>query len=98
MIVTELTQLRQSAIATAPIWQQADAFFRAAIAQQLAVALWRAPGQAQPLGLATLDTVGQPGPIDFCAREPAFVFAPFANGPHNTALRLAGDLVFTGAG
>ena len=75
-----------------------DAFFRAAITQDLAVALWRPPGQSQPTALIALGAVDQPIQIDFRTREPAFVFAPFANGPHNAALCITGDVILSAAG
>ena len=62
------------------------------------MALWRPPGQVQPTALIALGAVDQPVQIDFRTREPAFVFAPFANGPHNAALCITGDVILSAAG
>jgi isochorismate synthase len=72
--------------------QHLTAFFDAAIAAQLAVALWRQPGQATSRGVVDLGSAVQPAAIDFQAGEPAFVFSPFYSEDGNPPLRVRADV------
>lgn len=57
--------------------QPLAAFFEAAVATHLAVALWRRPGQTASQGVIDLGGALQPAAIDFRAGEPSFVLSPF---------------------
>jgi isochorismate synthase len=73
--------------------QQAQALFRAALANHTATAVWRLPGQAAPAALVDLTGAYGPAPIDFRRPRQEFVFAPFINRPDNAALRLHADIL-----
>ncbi len=72
--------------------QPLTAFYDAAVAAHLAVALWRQPGQAVVRGVVDLGGVIQPAAIDFQAGEPAFVFSPFYSEDGNPPLRVRADV------
>lgn len=74
-----------------------DAFYHAAIANQLAVAVWRQPATADQGRTAThaiVDLSGQPqpAPINFQDDTPTFVFSPFVKEQNSATLRLQADL------
>jgi isochorismate synthase EntC len=73
--------------------QRAQALFRAALANHVATAMWRLPGQTAPAALADLTGAHGPAPIDFRSPRQEFVFAPFINQPDNAALRLHADIL-----
>lgn len=70
--------------------------YRAAVAAECAVALWRRPGTTSVQAMIDLNGSPTPSRIDFCSRTPAFVFAPFVVEPAGTAPRLHADLYFDG--
>jgi isochorismate synthase len=69
------------------------AFFDAAIAAHLSVALWRQPGQAAGQAVVDLGGPAQPAAIDFQATEPAFVFSPFFSEEGKQPLRIRADVL-----
>ncbi len=68
------------------------AFFDAALAEKLAVALWRHPGSAASHAIVDLSGAAQPSAVDFLAGEPAFVFSPFSSADGNQPLRIRADV------
>ncbi len=72
--------------------QPLTAFFDAAVAAHLAVALWRQPGQSASHGVVDLGGAIQPATIDFQSGEPAFVFSPFYSEAGNPPLRVRADV------
>lgn len=75
-----------------------DAFYRAAIANQLAVATWRAPGETAPQAVVDLSGSARRAAIDFGPGRPAFVVAPFVDVDHRSALRIEADVHLTSDG
>ncbi len=74
------------------------AFFDAAVAAELAVALWRQPGDTASQGAVDLGASTRPAAIDFHAGEPAFVFSPFYGEAGNPPLRIGADVRLTAQG
>ncbi len=74
------------------------AFFDAAVAAQLAVALWRQPGEQASQAVVDLGASAQPAAIDFHAGEPAFVFSPFHSAASQPPLRIRADVQLTPEG
>lgn len=72
--------------------QPLTAFFDAAVATRLAVALWRRPGQAAGQGVVDLGGALQSAAIDFRAGEPAFVLSPFSSDAGHSPLRVRADV------
>jgi len=70
--------------------------FAAAIASRSAIALWQRPGMTHPQAVIDLNATPVLAPVDFLARQPAFVFAPFVANPAGAALQLQADLWFDG--
>ena len=77
--------------------QAMAAFFDAAMAAQLAVALWRQPGSASSQAVVDLSGPTQPAAIDFQSAEPAFVFSPFFSQEGKQPLRIRADVLLCGA-
>jgi isochorismate synthase len=73
------------------------AIFGAATAAGAAIAVWQRPGMAQPQAVIDLSATPALAPVDFAARQPVFVFAPFVSAPAGAALQLHADLWFDGA-
>jgi len=73
-----------------------EAIFGAATTAGAAIAIWQRPGMAFPQ--AVIDLSAQPAlaTVDFAARRPTFVFAPFVSAPAGAALQLHADLWFDG--
>lgn len=69
-----------------------DAFYGAAIANSLAVAVWRAPGDAAPQAVVDLSGSARSASIDFGSDQPSFVVAPFVNADNQSALCIRGDV------
>ena len=83
------------------MWQtqvRSTFFFRAAVACHLPVALWRQPDNPGIYGVAALSDVGEPARTDFRDQRPGFVFAPFVNEQHSSALRIDADLTCAPSG
>ncbi|HNS00922.1 MAG TPA: chorismate-binding protein [Anaerolineae bacterium] len=76
----------------------AAAFFDAAVTAQLAVALWRPPGEQATQGVVDLGASAQPAAIDFHAGEPAFIFSPFYSAAGQPPLRIRADVQLTPQG
>ncbi len=72
------------------------AFFDAAIAARLSVALWRQPGQTAGQAVVDLGGPARPASIDFQATEPAFVFSPFSSEEGKQPLRIRADVLLRG--
>lgn len=72
-----------------------DAFYHAAIASNLAVAVWRAPADSAAQAVVDLSGSAHSAPIDFNAGQPAFVVAPFVNHDDQSALRIEADVHLT---
>lgn len=72
------------------------AIFCAATAAGAAIAIWQRPGMAQPQAIIDLSARPALATVDFAARQPAFVFAPFVSDPAGAALQLHADLWFDG--
>lgn len=70
--------------------------YAAGIASGSAVALWQSPGAAHPQAVIDLSATPMLAPVNFLARQPAFVFAPFVSNPAGAALQLQADLWFDG--
>ena len=68
------------------------AFFQAAVAGELPVALWRLPSTNGSHAIVDFSGAAKPAPIDFCTGEPGFVFAPFVNEDNRSALHIRADL------
>lgn len=68
------------------------AFFQAAVAGGLPVALWRLPSTDGSHAIVDFSGAAEPTPIDFCTGEPGFVFSPFVNEDNRSALRIRADL------
>ncbi len=68
------------------------AFFDAAVAARLAVALWRQPGTTASQAMVDLGDPPQSTAIDFQAAEPAFVFSPFFSEEGKQPLRIRADV------
>ncbi len=75
-----------------PSIRQLRAFFQAAVAGDLPVALWRLPFTDGSHGIVDFSGAAEPAPIDFCTGEPGFVLAPFVNEDNRSALRIRADL------
>lgn len=73
------------------------AIFSAATAAGAAIAVWQRPGMAQPQAVVDLSAQPTLASVDFAARQPTFVFAPFVSAPAGAALQLHADLWFDGA-
>lgn len=69
-----------------------DSFYHAAIANNLAVAVWRAPGATGVQAVADLSGSAHSAPIDFASDQPSFVVAPFVNADNQSALCIRGDV------
>jgi isochorismate synthase len=74
------------------------AFFAAAVAMRLPVALWRQPECSLPEAIVELSGDAQPAGIDLAAGEPAFVFCPFFSADASQPLRIRGDVRLTAYG
>ena len=72
------------------------AIFGAATAAGAAIAIWQRPGMAQPQAVIDLSAKPTLATVDFAARQPTFVFAPFVSEPAGAALQLRADLWFDG--
>jgi isochorismate synthase len=70
--------------------------YAAAVASGSAVAMWQSPGAAHPQAVIDLNATPILAPVNFLARKPAFVFAPFVSNPAGAALQLQADLWFDG--
>ncbi|MFZ2487856.1 MAG: chorismate-binding protein [Anaerolineae bacterium] len=68
------------------------AFFDAAIAARLAVAIWRQPGQADVSAIADLSGAARPSPIHFGLGAPVFTFSPFATDTAHPPLQIHADV------
>ncbi|MDQ3248891.1 MAG: hypothetical protein M3Q45_06730, partial [Chloroflexota bacterium] len=68
------------------------AFYAAAVANQLPIALWRQPGERAPQAIVDLSGRPQPDEIDFHTDRPSFIFSPFVKEQHLATLRLQADL------
>ena len=68
------------------------AFFQAAVAGELPVALWRLPSTDGGYAIVDFSGTAEPTTIDFRAGEPGFVFSPFVNEDNRSALRIRADL------
>lgn len=75
-----------------------DTFYNAAIANNLAVAVWRAPGETTAQAVVDLSGNAHSTPIDFGSSQPAFVVAPFVNHDNKSALRIEADVHLTASG
>lgn len=71
----------------------AQALFRAGLANHAATVMWRLPSQSTPAALVDVTGNYGPAPIDFRHPRQEFVFAPFINQPDNAALRLHADIL-----
>lgn len=69
------------------------AFYRAAVATRLAVALWRQPGGSASHGLVDLGGSTRPTAVDFRSTEPAFIFSPFSGEDGQQPLRIRADVL-----
>ena len=78
--------------------QNAQALFRAGLANHAATVMWRLPGQSNPAALVDVTGDYGPAPIDFRRPRQEFVFAPFINQPDNAALRLHADILLGATG
>lgn len=78
--------------------QPLAAFFDAAMAAQMAVALWREPGQPASRGAVDLGNAVQPAAIDFQSGKPAFVFSPFYSAAGNPPLCVRADVLLCAGG
>jgi isochorismate synthase len=76
--------------------QSLAAFFAAAVAARLAVALWRQPGHADSQAAVDLGGPTQPTAIDFQSADPAFVFSPFFSEEGKQPLRIRADVLLRG--
>lgn len=85
---------RQPEVAT--IATKIHTLFYAAMTAGAAVAAWQRPGMTRPQAVVDLSAAPTLGAIDFAARQPAFVFAPFVSAPAGAALQLHADLWFDG--
>ena len=85
---------RQAEITT--ITTQVHTLFRAAVQAGAANAAWQRSGMAQPQAVVDLNATPTLATVDFAARQPAFVFAPFVAAPAGAALQLHADLWFDG--
>ncbi|HSN76458.1 MAG TPA: chorismate-binding protein [Anaerolineae bacterium] len=72
------------------------AFFAAAVAARLAVALWRQPGHVASQAVVDLGGPTQPAAIDFQSAELAFVFSPFFSEEGKQPLRIRADVMLHG--
>jgi len=79
----------------APSARRLRAFFQAALASALPIALWRVPFSNGSHGIVDFSGTAEPAPIDFRAGEPGFVFSPFVNEDNHTALHVRADLQLT---
>lgn len=70
--------------------------YDAAMASGSAIAVWQRPGMALPQAVVDLSATPTLAPVNFTARQPAFVFAPFVADPAGAALQLQADLWFDG--
>lgn len=84
----------QAQIATIPT--QIQALFHATVQAGAAIAAWQRPGMTQPQAVVDLSATPTLATVDFAARQPAFVFAPFVAAPAGAALQLHADLWFDG--
>lgn len=87
-LTVRLTRMRQD--------ERIRSVYGAAIASGSALALWQRPGMARPHAVIDLSAAPELAPVDFAARKPAFVFAPFVSEPAGAALQLQADLYFDG--
>ena len=69
-----------------------DSFYDAAIANNLAVAVWRAPGEAATQAVVDLSGFARSAPINFASDQPSFIVAPFVNADNQSALCIRGDV------
>jgi isochorismate synthase len=76
--------------------RQVDAIYNAAVEAGAAIAVWQRPGMTHPQAVIDLSATPTLAPINFAARQPAFVFAPFVSDPAGAALQLHADLWFDG--
>jgi isochorismate synthase len=67
-------------------------FYAAAVANQLAVALWRAPHAVDRHAIVDLSGTALPAKIDFHTATPGFAFSPFVNENGHATLFLRADL------
>jgi isochorismate synthase len=72
------------------------AFFDAAVAARLAVALWRQPGHTASQAVVDLGDSTESTAIDFKSTEPAFVFSPFFSEQGKQPLRIRADVRLCG--
>src|SRR4051812_30218838 len=72
--------------------EQVVAFYQAAHANQLPVALWRQPAASTYHAIIDLSGQPQPAELDFHEQTPAFVFSPFVKEQNSATLRLRVDL------
>jgi isochorismate synthase len=76
--------------------ERVGSVYAAAMTSGSAVAFWQRPGMEQPHAVIDLSAAPELAPVDFAARKPAFVFAPFVAEPAGAALQLHADLWFDG--
>ncbi len=79
----------------APSTRHLRAFFQAAVAGTLPVALWRLPFTNGSHGIVDFSNSAEPAPIDFRAGEPGFVFSPFVSADTHAALHIRADVQLT---
>jgi isochorismate synthase len=80
----------------APIPTQIHTLFHATVQAGAAIAAWQRPGMTHPQAVVDLSAAPTLSTVDFTARQPAFVFAPFVATPAGAALQLHADLWFDG--
>lgn len=77
---------------------QLTAFYQAAVANELPVALWRLPTEDVAHAIVDLSGDVRPAPIDFSAGQPSFVLSPFVDEDHQSTLHLRADVHLTRGG
>lgn len=75
--------------------RQLSAFYQAAIASALPVALWRLPSEDASHAIVDLSGSAQPAPIDFGAGQAGFVMSPFVDDHSHATLRIRADVHLT---
>ncbi|MCX6050013.1 MAG: chorismate-binding protein [Chloroflexi bacterium] len=74
------------------------AFYQAALANRLPVALWRQPRGRSYQAIVDLTSEPQPAAIDFHDNRPMFVFSPFVKEQNSATLCLQADLHLNATG
>lgn len=78
--------------------QRLTAFFDAAVAARLAVAIWRQPGQTDVSAIVDLSGTAQSSAIHFEPGAPVFIFSPFATDASHSPLQLRADVRLAATG